>query len=53
MNEEMREELLQALESAANFMRGMSFDPALPSDRKSALTDKAMEIEAVIEMYIE
>ena len=38
---------------AANFMRGMSFDPSVPSEQKQALTGKAREIEAVVEKHLD
>lgn len=53
MDDETKEELLQALEGAANFMRGMSFDPSVPSEQKQALTGKAREIEAVVAKHLD
>ncbi|MFC2994686.1 hypothetical protein ACFODO_05225 [Acinetobacter sichuanensis] len=49
---EDQEELLEALESAANFMRGMQFDPRLPVDMKSALIEKAVEIDDLVEKHL-
>ena len=53
MNEETKEELLQALDGAANFMRGMSFDPSVPSEQKQALTDKGKELLAIVEKHLD
>lgn len=52
MNEEQKEEVLQTLESAANFMRGMQFDPTLGQAQKQALGSKANEIDLVVEKYV-
>lgn len=52
MSEEQIEEVLQALESAANFMRGMQFDPSLGSEQKSALARKVNEIDRITEKYV-
>ena len=43
------EELLQQLESVANFMRGMQFDPRLPLDIKEALIERAVEIDDLVQ----
>ncbi len=51
MNEEQKEEVLQALESAANFMRGMQFDPRVGQEQKQALGSKANEIDRIVEKY--
>lgn len=47
------EELLEQLESAANFMRGMSLDPRIPSDTKQALIERAQEIDCLVEKYLD
>ena len=47
------EELLKQLESVANFMRGMQFDPRIPTDTKEALLERAQEIDAVVEKHLE
>jgi len=52
MNEEQKEEVLQMLESAANFMRGMQFDPSIGQEQKQALASKASDIDKVIEKYL-
>ncbi|WP_171497487.1 hypothetical protein [Acinetobacter bereziniae] len=44
------EELLEALESVANFMRGMGMDPRIPHDTKEALGDGSW-IESVLMFY--
>lgn len=49
----MKDELLEAMQSAANFMRGMQFDPRIPSDTKQALIDRAEELDALVEKYLE
>lgn len=43
------EELLEKLESVANFINGMRFDPRIPSDIKEALACKSQEIYEVVE----
>ena len=53
MNDDTKEELLQALESAANFLRGMSFDPRLVGDIPSACIAKATELDAIVEKHLE
>lgn len=47
------EELLQELEAAANFMRGMQFDPRIPTDTKQALLERASTIDELVEKYLE
>lgn len=49
LSPETTEELLQGLESAANFIRGASLDPRIPGDVRSAFIARAREIEAVCE----
>lgn len=51
-SEELKDELLQALEGAANFMRGMTLDPAIPTEQKIALIHKTREIESVVEKHL-
>lgn len=53
MNDETKEELLKALESAANFLRGMTFDPRLVGDIPSACLAKATEIDEIVERHID
>lgn len=43
------EELLAKLESCANFMNGMRFDPRIPADVKQALCEKSQEIYDFVE----
>ncbi|MCL5767373.1 hypothetical protein [Acinetobacter sp. ANC5681] len=45
------EELLEALESVANFMRGMQFDQRIPSDAREALRERAMDLDDLVEKY--
>ena len=47
------EELLGQLESVANFMRGMQFDPRIPTDTKEALLERAQEIDELVEQHLE
>ena len=43
------EELLEKLESVANFINGMRFDPRIPNDAKQALCEKSQELYDFIE----
>ena len=45
------EELLEQLESVANFMRGMQFDKRIPSDAREALRERAMDLDDLVEKY--
>ena len=45
------QELLEALESVANFMRGMQLDPRIPSDAREALRERAMDLDDLVEKY--
>ncbi|MDC5216848.1 hypothetical protein [Acinetobacter baumannii] len=47
------EELLEQLESVANFMRGMQFDPLIPQEAKEALSYRAQKIDELVEKYLE
>ena len=47
------EELLEQLESVANFMRGMQFDPRIPNDTKEALLGRVQEIDTMVEKHLE
>ncbi|MEI1732880.1 hypothetical protein V8P92_02045 [Acinetobacter baumannii] len=47
------EELLEQLESVANFMRGMQFDPRIPVDTKEALNNRVQRIDEIVEKYLE
>lgn len=46
------EELLIALEGAANFMRGTMFDQRIPIDVRQALTERAEKIDSICEKHI-
>lgn len=45
------QELLEQLESVANFMRGMRFDPRIPQDVKEALSYRVQEIDELIDQH--
>lgn len=45
----MNEELIEMLESTANLMRGMQFDPSIPSHAKDALRNRYEKIEELLE----
>ena len=47
------EELLEALESVANFMRGMGLDPRIPHDTKQALGERASDVDKLVQKYLE
>ena len=47
------EELLEALESVANFMRGMGMDPRIPYDTKEALKERASDIDDLVGKYLD
>lgn len=47
------EELLEALESVANFMRGMGMDPRIPRDTKEALGERASDIDKLVQKYLD
>ena len=49
--ENMIDELVQELESAANFMRGVQLDPALPKHIKDALGSKIEDIDKITTQY--
>ncbi|MEG1695833.1 MAG: hypothetical protein RRZ32_00290 [Acinetobacter sp.] len=46
------EELLEQLESAANFMRGMQFDLRIPGDARQALIERAQALDEVVEKHL-
>lgn len=46
------EEILEQLEAAANFMRGMQFDLRIPNDARQALLERAQEIDEVVEKHL-
>lgn len=46
-------EIMLALQGAANFLRGMTFDPRLPNDIPSACLHKATELDEVLEKHLE
>ena len=45
----MNKELIEMLESTANLMRGMQFDPNIPSHAKDALRNRYEKIEELLE----
>ncbi|CEI51532.1 hypothetical protein [Acinetobacter bereziniae] len=47
------EELLEALESVANFMRGMGLDPRIPHDTKEALGERTSDIDKLVQKYLD
>ena len=47
------EELLEQLESSANFMRGMCFDPRIPNDTKEALQERAQAIDEIVQKHLD
>jgi hypothetical protein len=49
--ESMVDELVGALEGAANFMRGMQLDPALPQHVKEALSSKIEDIDKLTKQF--
>ena len=53
MSEEIKGELLQALEGAAYFMLGMCHDPDVKIMQKEALTDKGKELLAIVEKHLD
>jgi hypothetical protein len=53
MNDDLKELLLSELESVANFLRGMSLDPALPKHTKEALQFRISKIDKLTEQHTE
>lgn len=52
--EEMnQDDLIEKLESTANFMRGMCFDPRLHPEIKEAVRERASDIDDFIEKYMD
>ncbi len=47
------DELLEQLESSANFMRGMCFDPRIPNDTKEELQERAQAIDEVVQKHLD
>lgn len=43
------DELLQLMEDAANMLRGMTMDPAIPAHAKDAMQSKIAELESAVE----
>lgn len=50
---EIIENLLQNLEHAANFMRGMTFDPEIPAHANMALQSRIETIDVLVELALE
>ena len=48
-----KEDLIEKLESTANFMRGMRFDPRLHHEIRDAITERVAEIDLFIEQYMD
>ena len=44
-----KEKLIQELEGAANFLRGMSLDPRLPESIKQAVLSKVEDLDKITE----
>lgn len=44
-----KDELIEALEDAANFMRGMCIDPAIALHVKCSLQGKVTELDVIID----
>jgi hypothetical protein len=42
-----KDELIQTIEAAANFCRGMALDPSVPSHAKEACQHRAAELDKV------
>lgn len=53
MKNALKEELICMLESTACLLRGMLFDPAIPSHAKDAMRDKIAELESLAERALE
>lgn len=49
MNEEQKEKALLAIEGAANFLRGASFDMRIPQNSRDAFVAKADELDRIAE----
>ena len=47
------ENTTEKLESTANFMRGMCFDPRLHHEIKEAITERVAEIDSFVEEYMD
>lgn len=47
------DELIEMLESTANLMRGMCFDPSIPKHAKEALESRYKEIDKLVEDAID
>jgi hypothetical protein len=45
------DELIELLEKTANMLRGMTFDPQIPAHAKTAMRERAEEIDACIEKH--
>tara|TARA_R110001599_G_scaffold33832_3_gene108803 strand:- start:2764 stop:2958 length:195 start_codon:yes stop_codon:yes gene_type:complete len=53
MDDEIKEELLLAIEGAANYLRGMALDPRLVGDTRSACIEKSTELRAIVEKHLD
>lgn len=45
------DDLLEALEGASNFMRGLAMDPNIQGEPKLALVNKAAEIDKIVTKF--
>ena len=52
MDEDQKEELLEAMEGVANFMRGMAFDTRIPSEAKEALHSQSEVLDKLVAKYL-
>ena len=50
MDEPIEDQAIQLAEEAANFMRGMSMDPRLPTDIKEAVNHRVREMDEALEL---
>jgi hypothetical protein len=47
-----RDELIQHLETSANFCRGMALDPSIPNHAKEACLSRAKSLDEIVEQAI-
>lgn len=53
MNGDVKEELLTELESARNFMLGITFDQRIHIEVREALRAKAAEIDEIVNKHLD
>lgn len=51
MTDELKEELLSIIDETANFLRGMSMDPAIPKHAKEAILVRITTLDAIVEQH--